>query len=268
VILADFLLAPFVDRIFAEPGLASVPFHVVAAYSFAFQIYFDFSGYTDMARGMALLLGYELPLNFREPYLSRNPNEFWQRWHITLSQWLRDYLYIPLGGNRHGAARTNRNLLITMLLGGLWHGAAWNFVIWGGLHGLLLMLHRQFRGPQTVTPRATVRNVIRILLFFHVTCALWIPFRAPSLDATMLFVGGLLGSGFHEGWPLLQSIVVLVCGALHIVERVARERLTGLQARLERSWWGAVLEGATIGATVAIAFAVAGAGGEFIYFQF
>lgn len=146
VLIADVLLAPFVDRVFAAPGFASAPEHLLAVYSFAFQIYFDFSGYTDMARGLALLLGFELPLNFKEPYLSRNPAEFWRRWHITLSEWLRDYLYIPLGGNRRGVSRTRVNLLLTMLLGGLWHGAAWNFVIWGGLHGLLLAAHRAMAG--------------------------------------------------------------------------------------------------------------------------
>jgi alginate O-acetyltransferase complex protein AlgI len=123
VLLADFLLAGFVAEVFAAPGLASAPFHLVALYSFAFQIYFDFSGYTDIARGTALLLGFDLPQNFREPYLSRNPAEFWRQWHITLSQWLRDYVYIPLGGNRRGPRRALVSVAITMLLGGLWHGA-------------------------------------------------------------------------------------------------------------------------------------------------
>ena len=147
VIVGDFLLAPFVDPVFQHPGIADAPVHLLAVYSFAFQIYFDFSGYTDMARGMGLLMGFELPLNFKEPYLSRNPSEFWRRWHITLSRWLQDYLYIPLGGNRGGSFLTYRNLGITMLLGGLWHGASWNFVIWGALHGGILVLHRRFGKP-------------------------------------------------------------------------------------------------------------------------
>jgi D-alanyl-lipoteichoic acid acyltransferase DltB (MBOAT superfamily) len=134
VILGDYLLAPFVNDVYGNAGVAEAPVQLLATYSFAFQIYFDFSGYTDMARGMACLLGFDLPLNFREPYLSRNPAEFWRCWHTTLSRWLRDYLYIPLGGNRAGALRTYANLLVTMLLGGLWHGAGWNFVLWGGLH--------------------------------------------------------------------------------------------------------------------------------------
>lgn len=119
MVFADFLLGPFVNSIFAEPGIANAAFHWAAMYAFSFQIYFDFSGYSDMARGLALLMGFELPLNFEEPFLSRNPSELWRRWHITLSQWLRDYLYLPLGGNRSGAARTYLNLMLTMLLGGL-----------------------------------------------------------------------------------------------------------------------------------------------------
>ena len=123
VLVGDFLLSAFVDSVFGSPGVASAPVQLLALYSFAFQIYCDFSGYTDMARGIGCLLGFELPLNFREPYLSRDPSEFWRRWHITLSEWLRDFLYIPLGGSRRGSTRTYGNLLITMLFGGLWHGA-------------------------------------------------------------------------------------------------------------------------------------------------
>ena len=140
VILGDFLFAPLVEPIFADPGITSGPLHLLAIYAFAFQIYFDFSGYTDMARGIARLLGFEFPKNFEEPHLSRNPTEFWRRWQITPSRWLRDYLYIPLGGNRGGSFRSGSNLLITILMGGLWHGAGWNFLLWGGMHGVLLGL--------------------------------------------------------------------------------------------------------------------------------
>ena len=117
--------------------------------AFALQIFFDFSGYSDMAIGMALLLGFHFPQNFRRPYLAFSITDFWHRWHMTLSRWLRDYLYIPLGGNRHGTLMTYRNLMLTMLLGGLWHGASWNFVVWGGYHGALLS-HRTHAGPQNV----------------------------------------------------------------------------------------------------------------------
>jgi D-alanyl-lipoteichoic acid acyltransferase DltB (MBOAT superfamily) len=179
VVLADWLLAPFVDIAFLVPGQGSAPHALLGLYSFAFQIYFDFSGYTDMARGAALLLGFELPLNFREPYLSRSPSEFWRRWHITLSAWLRDYLYIPLGGNRASRLLTHRNLLLTMLLGGLWHGASWTFVAWGGLHGLLLVGERLvWRERMSAETPLRAADGWRIFVFFHVTCLLWLFFRA------------------------------------------------------------------------------------------
>jgi alginate O-acetyltransferase complex protein AlgI len=268
VLLADFLLAGFVADVFAAPGLASAPFHLVALYSFAFQIYFDFSGYTDIARGTALLLGFELPPNFLEPYLSRNPAEFWRQWHITLSQWLRDYVYIPLGGNRRGPRRALINVGITMLLGGLWHGAGWNFVVWGGLHGVLIIVHRLVAGGRSVERAVSLRDAPQILLFFHAVCALWVFFRAPTFDEALLFYQGLLGMGSHSGWPLLQSGIVLLCFALHVTERWVRLRLPVLRAALERRPWGAALEGGTLGVVLALAVAVAGAGGEFIYFQF
>jgi len=268
VMVADFLLAPFVDLIFASPGVASAPYHWLAVYSFAFQIYFDFSGYTDMARGLGLLLGFELPLNFREPYLSRDPAEFWRRWHMTLSQWLRDYLYIPLGGNQKGAGRTHINVLLTMLLGGLWHGAAWTFVAWGGLHGMLLVVQRMWgRRPDPERPLSR-SDIPRILLFFHLVCALWIFFRAANLSDALVFFNGLAGAGAHEGWPVLQTLVVLLCAALHLLERRIREGLPALRHELDTRAWGALLEGAVLGAVVACSVAVSGAGGEFIYFQF
>ena len=124
-----------VDPVYSDPGAHSAGELTLAFYGFAAQIYCDFSGYTDMAIGLALLLGYQLPQNFNRPYLALSLQDFWRRWHITLSRWLRDYLYIPLGGNRGGRAATYRNLMLTMLLGGLWHGAAWTFVLWGGIHG-------------------------------------------------------------------------------------------------------------------------------------
>jgi D-alanyl-lipoteichoic acid acyltransferase DltB (MBOAT superfamily) len=139
--LAD-ALAPLVDRVFSHPQLASASTLYFGLICFSFQIYADFSGYTDIARGLSRLLGFELVLNFNQPYLASSITDFWRRWHISLSTWLRDYLYIPLGGNRYGPWHTYRNLMLTMMLGGLWHGASWNFVIWGGLHGLYLSVHK------------------------------------------------------------------------------------------------------------------------------
>ena len=140
----------YFQNVSGNPGMLTAWSGVVA---FGLQIYFDFSGYTDMAIGMAKLLGFHFPVNFRRPYLASSITDFWRRWHISLSTWLRDYLYIPLGGNRHGRWMTYRNLMLTMLLGGLWHGASWNFVIWGGYHGALLSIERILRGDRPVSER-------------------------------------------------------------------------------------------------------------------
>ncbi len=269
VLVADLLLAPYVNRVFTEPGFNTAPEHLIAVYSFAFQIYFDFSGYTDMARGLAKILGLELPLNFREPYLSRNPAEFWRRWHITLSQWLRDYLYIPLGGNRAGSLRTRRNLFFTMLLGGLWHGAAWNFVIWGGLHGILLILHRCLPGSRRGDEGEGLRwaDVPRILLFFHVVCFAWIFFRAENFVEAVDFITRITTGTYHEFWPWFQVIVVLVCMLFHVLERFARLRFSAILVALD-SRWGGALEGAVLGFVVGLLALFGAVGGEFIYFQF
>jgi len=157
-----------------------------ATYAFAFQIYWDFSGYSDVAVGLARLLGVELMSNFRAPYAATGPSDFWRRWHISLSEWLRDYLYIPLGGNRGSELRTQRNLFLTMLLGGLWHGAAWHFVLWGAFHGLLLGAARALRGRWPGVQKLSASRWLRplqTLAFFHVTCLGWALFRAPTLEA-------------------------------------------------------------------------------------
>jgi alginate O-acetyltransferase complex protein AlgI len=269
VVMADFLLAPFVDAVFSAPGLANAPFHLMAMYGFTFQIYFDFSGYTDMGRGMALLLGYELPMNFTEPFLSRNPSEAWRRWHITLSRWMQDYLYIPLGGNRHSEARTYVNLMITMLLSGLWHGAGWNFVLWGGFHGVLLAIHRRFgRRRQDIHEPIAGRDAGKILIQFHFFAFAFIAFRCESLPDILLFMRGLFIGGELEGWPMMQSGIVLLCAALHLLERQLRLGLPRLQAACSRSWGGLALEGLALGTLLAVAVLASGAGGEFIYFQF
>ncbi len=170
----------------------------VATLAFSMQIYFDFSGYTDIARGCARLLGYEFPTNFERPYLARSIAEFWHQWHISLSTWLRDYLYIPLGGSRSGSGRTYVNLIITMGLGGLWHGASWNFVIWGLYHGVLLAVHRawsQWRGP-AVRPVNPVGSASGVALTFILVTLGWVTFRAPDFAVTWkvltdLFAGSI-----------------------------------------------------------------------------
>lgn len=167
-----------------------------AAGAYALQIYFDFSGYSDMAIGLACMLNVRFPINFASPYKTANIAEFWRCWHITLSQFLRDHVYIPLGGNRHGEVRRNLNVMATMLLGGLWHGAAWNFVLWGGLHAMYLLVHRRF--PWQLPALAG-----RALTLFAVVIA-WVPFRATDWDATVTMLRGMAGC---NGIALPQMIV-------------------------------------------------------------
>ncbi len=270
VALSDFLLAPFVDTIFASPGQAGIESHWVAIWAFAFQIYFDFSGYTDMARGLALLLGYELPDNFLEPYLSRGPAEFWRRWHITLSRWLRDYLYIPLGGNRKGVSLTYMNLALTMLLGGLWHGAGWTFIAWGAMHGAMLCVERALGQRKGVTVGEGLGwvDAPRIFLFFQLTCFSWVFFRADNLAAAFDFFGGLFGAAGSTGWPLLPTLSVLFCAALHPLERWARTSPALASEAGPVSPPVAMLEALVVGLALAVVVATSGTGVVFIYFQF
>jgi len=276
VVLADFLLAPFVDDVFGAPGVANARFHWIALYGFAFQIYFDFSGYTDMARGMALWIGFELPENFHEPYLSRSPQEFWRRWHITLSRWLRLYLFVPIGRAwiRRGPSRERGLLalaqLLTMALCGLWHGAGWHFVLWGLLQGVLLVAWpaapRRRAGADPDALRW--RDAPRILLFFHVFCVTLVFFRAPDFGAAAAFLEGLFVPGELPGWPRLAALAVALGAALHVAERVLRTRAPRLQGWFAARPGRAVLEAVAFGVLAGLAVMVSGAGGEFIYFQF
>jgi alginate O-acetyltransferase complex protein AlgI len=198
IILAD-PLAHFSDALFSVASAGQGQSLVVswsAALGFAFQIYFDFSGYTDMALGLALMMGIRLPLNFDSPYKALNIIDFWRRWHMTLSRFLRDYVYIPLGGNRRGPRRRYVNLMITMLLGGLWHGAAWTFVAWGGLHGLYLVVNhgweraRSHLGFTKSTP--VTRAASRVTTFLAVVVA-WVFFRAQTFGAAKVLLQGMVG---------------------------------------------------------------------------
>jgi D-alanyl-lipoteichoic acid acyltransferase DltB (MBOAT superfamily) len=182
-------------------------------FAFAMQIYFDFSGYTDMAIGMAQLLGFHFPVNFRRPYLAGSVTEFWRRWHISLSTWLRDYLYISLGGNRGGSLRTYRNLILTMLLGGLWHGASWNFVIWGGYHGCLLTIERAF-GIRTKSRVWTFLYPVHALLTFALVSIGWVFFRAAtfvdSIAVLRQMSGGPRGAVLCHRWQLWLIAITVV----------------------------------------------------------
>jgi alginate O-acetyltransferase complex protein AlgI len=201
LLLAD-NLAVFVQMGMGHPELYSGPELWLFAYAFAFQIYFDFSGYTDVGRGSALLFGYHIPINFNMPYIAKNMSDFWHRWHISLSTWLRDYLFIPLGGSRGSRWQTNRNLFLTMTLGGLWHGASWNFVVWGVFHGLALIVHREFAlfveataALKSFFANAVVSKFWRVfsLLFtFHAVCIGWVFFRIQDIGAAWLMVKRML----------------------------------------------------------------------------
>jgi len=211
-------LSPIVESVFSSPADMSSGQLLTGVYAFSLQIYGDFSGYTDIARGISLILGFRLIENFNAPYLSRNVTEFWRRWHISLSTWLRDYLYIPLGGNRHGKFFTYRNLMITMFLGGLWHGAAWTFVVWGVLHGAYLSIHHMLLKGQTPdftwpskVGRWTV-EVIMIFLTFHLVAFTWIFFRAPDFQNALLYFEGL----FQLNQLSDLSLSVLFAGAIVI----------------------------------------------------
>ena len=197
IVIADGV-APLVNEIFANAASASWFQLLAGAMLFALQIYGDFSGYSDIARGVSRLMGIELMVNFRQPYLSRNTTEFWRRWHISLSTWLRDYLYIPLGGNRGGTFATYRNLMLTMLLGGLWHGARWNFVIWGGLHGLYLAVHKWWLSrrnrprPAPAVQRISPGALAAMLATFLLVDFTWIFFRCATFAEASNFLGGIL----------------------------------------------------------------------------
>ncbi|MCB9896248.1 MAG: MBOAT family protein [Planctomycetes bacterium] len=267
--LADSVFAPVATKVFDG---AAVPTSIQAwtgMYAFAGQIYCDFSGYTDMAIGCALILGFRLPDNFRAPYAAVGFSDFWRRWHISLSGWLRDYLYIPLGGNRKGRIRTRVNLMITMLLGGLWHGAAWTFVAWGGLHGLYLGAERvardrlNFKWFQTRTGQ-----FLLMLVTFHMVCFAWILFRAQSFGRALHMLGALSVLGAGQGpttfsrWSaaLALGCMGLLVGA-HWMFR--HKRIEEVSAR--GGWFVTAL----VAAVMLFLSLTAGAkGAEFIYFQF
>ncbi|MCC7497360.1 MAG: MBOAT family protein [Bryobacterales bacterium] len=241
-----------------HPGALAAWSGVIA---FGLQIYFDFSGYTDMAIGMARLLGFHFPENFRRPYLSASITEFWRRWHISLSTWLRDYLYIPLGGNRHGALMTYRNLLITMLLGGFWHGASWNFLIWGGYHGGLLAAER-FTGADR--PARLWSYPFRAAATFGLAMIGWVFFRAPDLPASLQILGrmfhGPAGQMLFAPWHLL--LIALALTGAFIEEHLNAFRR--LSAGPAWAWTTAV---AAMLFTIEL-FGVTDVSIPFIYFQF
>jgi D-alanyl-lipoteichoic acid acyltransferase DltB (MBOAT superfamily) len=251
------------DRYFANPAALSGLLPAwTGAIAFGLQIFFDFSGYTDIAIGVALLFGFHFPENFRRPYLSASVTEFWRRWHITLSHWLRDYVYISLGGNRKGAWRTRVNLILTMLLGGLWHGASWNFVIWGGYHGVLLSIERLVWGRRERNGLA--RIPLAAVTFLLVTIG-WVFFRAKTLTAAVfvigqMFTGQIAGRSLLSPWQWRLAILTLGIA-------IAEEYWQALTRLAQSSLW--VRTAAAVIALLAIElFTATDQSIPFVYFQF
>ena len=255
-----------VTAIYDQPDGRDSIEYLFALYGYAVQIYCDFSGYTDMAIGLALMIGVRLPGNFRRPYAATSIADFWRRWHITLSHWLRDYLYIPLGGSRDGAARTARNVVVTMALGGLWHGASWTFLIWGLLNGLGVAAS-QFQA-RISAGRPRLPRWIAILLTFHIVALLWIFFRAQDLTAALAMLSGSLTT-----WSLAHAPTFVPAHAFEII-LVASFFLIhpwddGRRVRIAARRTPPLIAVAVITVAAALAFAVGSqSSGQFIYFEF
>jgi D-alanyl-lipoteichoic acid acyltransferase DltB (MBOAT superfamily) len=273
VVIANLLATEIVDAVFASPQQHSSLEILVGIYAYAVQIYADFSGYTDMAIGIALLLGFRFPQNFDSPYTSTSIQDFWRRWHMTLSRWLRDYLYIPLGGNRGSSFRTYFNLMLTMLLGGLWHGAAWTFVVWGGIHGFYLSVEHWRRSrrerlqlpepPDTATRRWTQR-----LVTFNLVCFAWVFFRSESLSNALELLGRLVDpSHWFEPAPLV-TIGVLLAIAAGILEQYVPRAAWG-RAMSRFSYFAPVAQGLVLGLVILVTNTMGPRGvAPFIYFRF
>ena len=245
-------------------GKPSLPVTLLGMYAFAWQIYGDFSGYSSIARGCAQLMGFHFMVNFRQPYLAESIQDFWRRWHISLSTWLRDYLYIPLGGSRYGERQTYRNLMLTMLLGGLWHGANWTFVIWGGLHGGALAAERKFRNEAAVR-MGTVWKWMRRIFIFHVVCLAWIFFRAQSLPAAWAMIKGVTQWSWRPELPSAFFFLALFSLPLFLLDLYLES--SGDEYCFASA---AVRPRVAFGLACAIVVALLGANqaNAFIYFQF
>jgi alginate O-acetyltransferase complex protein AlgI len=264
IVFADLIATQLVDPVFGSPNVHSRTDIIFGIYGYAVQIYCDFSAYSDMAIGLALLLGFQFPQNFNRPYTAVTLQDFWRRWHMSLSRWLRDYLYIGLGGNRDGRRRTYRNLMLTMLLGGLWHGAAWNFVLWGGMHGGGLAAERWWEERH---PRAKPRRfpIFRWFLTFQLVCLAWVFFRAPGLGtvsemANRLFAGGGVTT-------LTPAVFLAIVGGI-LLQWTPRDPALRLQLAFARL--KPVVQGAALSVALLVTgILVTGQGvAPFIYYRF
>jgi D-alanyl-lipoteichoic acid acyltransferase DltB (MBOAT superfamily) len=271
VVISSYVSSAIVTPVFTAPSQHSAPEAIFAAWGYGVQIYCDFSGYTDIAIGLALLLGIRFPLNFDAPYTARNLQDFWRRWHMTLSRWLRDYLYIPLGGNSGSESKTVRNIMITMVLGGLWHGAAWTFVFWGTLHGVgqgfghVRRRSRVRRGLPAVA-EGPVRVWVQRFLTFQYVCLGWVFFNASGLSEAFAVIGRAL-SGWGRSSPLVTPLLVLVVLGTIASQFVPTLSVTRLQAVFSRQHAAVqvgVLSFALLGITT---FGPAGVA-PFIYYRF
>jgi D-alanyl-lipoteichoic acid acyltransferase DltB (MBOAT superfamily) len=272
VVVSSYLASAIVDPVFGDPARHGALEVILAVYAYAVVIYADFSGYTDIAIGVAMLLGFEFPQNFDRPYSARSLQEFWRRWHMTLSRWLRDYLYIPLGGSRKGQTRTYINIMATMVLGGLWHGAAWTFVAWGTLHGVGQVLGHARRKArvahglpaQADEPQSVVW--LQRLATFNLVCLGWIFFRADSIGTAFAMLGRLINGWGGPTALVRPGVVLTVAGmlALQFAPHGTAERLKDRLSQLQPVAMGAVL--------AVTLFVIVGMGPQgvapFIYFRF
>ena len=263
VVLADGIFAPVADTVYAGAG-SSFSEAWAGTLGFACQIFFDFAGYSTCAIGLARCLGFRLPLNFNSPYAALNLSDFWSRWHISLSTWLRDYLYIPLGGNRAGTARTYGNLMLTMLLGGLWHGAAWRFLLWGGIHGAYLVVQR---GWQRALPNLKTPAWAGVLVTFTLVCFTWVFFRATDMATALRLCGEMLGAGgAHVPLVVPSSKLLVFLGTLATLGVQWRFRRESIEASLLT--FRPVVRVALLAGMLLLIVISPGDNRAFIYFQF
>jgi alginate O-acetyltransferase complex protein AlgI len=270
VVVSSYVASEIVDPVFGAPAAHGPLDLLVGVYGYAIQIYADFSGYTDIAIGCALLLGIRFPQNFDGPYRALSIQDFWRRWHMTLSRWLRDYLYIPLGGNRHGERQTYRNLVLTMVIGGLWHGAAVTFLVWGALHGGYLAGERWVKErwaathSQPVLPRE-ITAVLQWVLTFHLVCFAWIFFRAESLDTAFEVIGGI-ASGTQPN-ELVSGLLLATIGLMIASQFVPPRAVERAQVRFTLLGPGVQVACLAIALTVIDVLGPDGVA-PFIYFRF
>lgn len=271
IVIADHL-SVFVDDVFSKPGIFSWYTIILAIVSYSIQIYFDFSGYSDMAVGTAKCLGYDFQKNFDVPYISKNVSEFWKRWHISLSTWLQQYLYIPLGGNRKGVKKTYINLILTMVLGGLWHGASVNFIIWGLFHGIALCIHKVYKKHSGNYKTSLLKNVISIVGTYIFVCVCWIFFRASDISTAKVILNQIFT--FSDGvvqiysWSIVGIILLVLAELMAYINsrKNDKERVEGYYLIMNLTKMKSlVILFTIIGLVFALAYTDAN---PFIYFQF